>query len=147
MLIKSFTFATSSLNKWGFVLPGRLIREDVPSLFYGTAPILCLNKSCSGTLWFSIKSVTWAWSVSKTALSVEINADSWRLPRVRFCEVMTETVLPDSACTSSIFEWLSVRNVRWITCVMNDQSFSVLFVALWSRTKLNSDTLPLFSMN
>ena len=33
---------------------------------------------------------------------VVIKADSWRLPRVRFCEVMTETVSPASERTNKI---------------------------------------------
>ena len=82
-----------------------------------------------------IRSLTWAWRFAKISGEVEINADSWRLPRVKFCEVMTETVSPASDFTNKILLWLSARSVRSITWVMNAQSLSVLFVALWSRTR------------
>lgn len=41
--------------------------------------------------------------------SVLINADSARLPRVRFWEVTTETVSPRWDFTSKILLWLSAR--------------------------------------
>ena len=41
---------------------------------------------------------------------------------------------------------LHQQDLRVVTWQMNDQSFSVLFVALWSNTKLNSETIPPFSI-
>ncbi len=79
--------------------------------------------------------------------SVEMNADSARLPRVRFWEVTTDTVctvwepgiwdwelakspvsgswFPDTARTSSILLWLSARYVRSITPQAWHESFGV----------------------
>ena len=66
-----------------------------------------------------IKSVTCVKSDAKISGSVLRKALSARLPRVRFCEVTTETVSPRSDFTSKILLWLSAREVRSMTCVMN----------------------------
>lgn len=78
--------------------------------------------------------------------SVLINADSARLPRVRFWEVTTETVSPRWDFTSKILLWLSARYALPTTRDMNIHSLTVLFVALWSRTRLKRLTSPDFSM-
>ncbi len=58
--------------------------------------IFCLNSSESGTEWLVMISWRERWKVSKTCESVETTADSIRLPRVRFCEVMIDTFSPAS---------------------------------------------------
>ncbi len=58
--------------------------------------IFCLNSSESGTEWLEMISWRERWKVSKTCESVETIADSIRLPRVRFCEVMIDTFSPAS---------------------------------------------------
>lgn len=56
--------------------------------------IFSLNNSDRGTEWFWIRSSMSARKVWNTCGSVVTIADSIRLPRVRFCEVMIETVSP-----------------------------------------------------
>ena len=67
---------------------------------------------------------------------------SFRLPRVRFCEVRMVTLSPFSDRMSSTFEWLSARCVVVMTCSMNVHSDSVLFVALKSRTRWMAEAEP-----
>ena len=104
----------------------------------------CPRMSDSGTEWFLMSDLISSRNLSKTVLSVVMIYDSLRLPRVRFCEVMMQTLSPFSDWTSSTFEWLSARCVVVITCSMNVHSDKVLFVALKSSTRWIADALSSF---